>query len=118
MLFHVDGERAGRRLRLDPVTDREPVMEVARYESGLGARLSRTGPDPLDCETVPVGPGSVRQRVRSHDSTLDTWNRQPNGQVLAWLIRRQRSSVLRYQVERGNIFALAHFLSQAEWAKA
>src|SRR5262249_56360453 len=49
---------------------------------------------------------------------LDTRNRQPNGQVLAWLIRRQRSTVLRYQVERGDIFALAHFLSQAERAKA
>src|SRR5262245_37011310 len=93
-------------------------MEVARYKSGLSAHLPRTGPDPLDCEAISIGPGSVRQRIRSHDRTLDTRNRQSNGQVLARQIRRQRSSVFRYQVKRGDIFALAHFLSQAERAKA
>src|SRR5262245_19437198 len=93
-------------------------MEVARSKSGLGALLSRTGPDPLNCEAISVGLGSVRQRVRSHDRALDTRNRQPNGQELAREIWRQRSSVLRYQVERGNVLALTHLLSQTEGAEA
>src|SRR5262245_7941498 len=93
-------------------------MEVGRYESGLGARLSRSGRDPLDGEAVTVGLGSVRQRVRPHDRTLDARDRQPNRQELARDIGRQRLSVLRYQVERGDILALAHLLSQPEGAEA
>src|SRR5262249_10259133 len=106
------------RLHLNPVADREAVMEVARYESRRGARLSRTGSDPFDCEAVSVGPASVGQRVRSHDRALDARDRPPNGQVLARQIRWQGSSVLRHQVERGNILALAHLLAQAEGAEA
>ncbi len=83
MLPHVDSERARWRFRLDSVADRELVMEVGRHEAGRGARLLRTLCDPLDREAVVVDPGSVRQRIGTHDGPLDTRNVHSNGQVLS-----------------------------------
>jgi len=61
VLLDVKCEFARRCFGLDPVPDREPVMQVGRYEASRGAQIPGTRSDPLDREAIVVCPGSVRQ---------------------------------------------------------
>ena len=73
----IDGERARRRFHLDPVTNRELVVEVGGCEANLPDR-----------DAVVVDSGNVRYRIRSHHRAFDASNRQSNGQKLAGTMGR------------------------------